>query len=233
MRDPKIVPHKITTPIQLLAVWFAALVFVVGAFLGAAAGIDEPSWICPMLTISAVVFVPIFLVAAFIMQTKFRTHLQEDPYYSDWLKRKEQTFSDFKPENIPSSTVTFNAPVTIRGEQPKELETQRIQRYESNHGLFLIHDWRPSAIEGQAADIVIWLHQHGEGPLCKRDVENVQYQFGPKFFGGEAITKSNAADKYKIEVSAYGPMLCVANVFMKGQSEPITLERYIDFEEAP
>lgn len=231
MLKPQIEPHKITTPIQLLAVWFAALVLVVGALLGTAAVIDKPSWVCPMLSIAAVFFIPIFLVAAFVMQTRFRPHLQEDHYYADWLNRKEQRFADFKPENINVSAggVTYVLPSS---ESPYDLESRRIARYEVNHGLFLVHDWRPSIIEGQVADIVIWLHQHGEGPLSEGAVERVQYQLGPKFFSAP-VDKYNTSEKFKLEVSAYGPMLCVANVFLKGHRDPIFLERYIYFEEAP
>ena len=89
MAEAKIEPHRITKPIQMLAVWFAALVLVIGSFLGSAAVIDEPKWICATLVVSAIVFVPLFLIAAFLMQTRFRTHLQDDKYYSDWLIRQE------------------------------------------------------------------------------------------------------------------------------------------------
>ena len=49
MSEAQIQPHKVKSPIQLLAVWFAALVILDGAFLTAAASIDQPSWVPPML----------------------------------------------------------------------------------------------------------------------------------------------------------------------------------------
>lgn len=230
MPQTEIKPHQITTPIQLLAVWFAALVIVVSAFLGTASIIDSPSWVCPMLAIAAVLFVPLFLVAAFIMQTRFRTHLQEDPYYSDWLKTKEQSFSDFKPESISARSISEHETTSPTLESVDNLESHRIETYTSNQGLFLVHDWRPSLIKGQVADIIIWLHQHGEGPLSLDSIEKVQYQLGPQFFD-DPVDKYNANEKFKLEVSAYSPMLCVASIFLRGQSTPLILQRYINFED--
>jgi len=74
----------------MLAVWFVALVFVDASFLTAAANISEPTWLPPTLAIAAIVFVPMFLICAFVMQTKFRPQLQDDPHYSEWLERHER-----------------------------------------------------------------------------------------------------------------------------------------------
>ncbi len=89
MKDAQIQPHKIRSPIQLLAVWFAALVLLEGSLLMAAGYIEQPTWVAPMLAIAAIVFIPTFLVLAFVMLTKFRPHLQGDEYFSGWLQRKE------------------------------------------------------------------------------------------------------------------------------------------------
>lgn len=231
MTEPRIEPHRITKPIQILAVWFAALVLVVGAFLTAAAMITQPEWIGPMLAIAAVAFVPIFLIATFLMQTRFRTHLQEDHYYAQWLKTKELPFVDFKAENVAQVANDQNSS-SLALESPDEFEHRRIQRYEEKKGLFLIHEWRPSRLKGQVADIVIWLHQHRRGPVTEGRVEKVEYQLGPKFFR-HPVTKYNINESFKIEVSAYGPMLCLAKAYIKDEKEPIELERYIDFEQAP
>ena len=91
MQDHKIEAHKITKPIQLTAVWFVALLLLDSAFLLAAAKTSQSSWLAPTLVISAIVFVPLFLVGVFLMQTVFRKELQEDQYYSEWLKRQERT----------------------------------------------------------------------------------------------------------------------------------------------
>jgi hypothetical protein len=239
MTEPKIEPHRITKPIQMLAVWFAALVLVDSSFLTAAAHIDRPDWVAPMLAIAAVIFVPLFLGAAFLMQTVFRAQLQDDPHYSKWLKSQEKTFVGFKPENVEHRTTTVRvktrdrmAEIDRTPQAGGSLEARRIQEYERQRGLFLIHEWRPSFVSGQEADIVVWLHQHGDGPLTDSKVERVEYQLGPKFFASPVI-KQNANESFKLEVSAYGPVLCIARVYLVGESEPIELDRYLDFEQAP
>lgn len=221
------------SPIQLLAVWFAALVILDGAFLAAAASIDNPAWVSPMLCIAAILFVPVFLVAAIVMQTKYRTHLQDDEHFSDWLRRKEKRFEDFKAENmttltqIPTQVVA--EPVASYGDP----ESRRVGYYENQRGIFLIHDWVPSRTKGQVADIVMWLYQHREGPLSRREVERVEYHLGPQFFKGKPAIKTNRLDSFKLEISAYGPVLCLARIFVKNESEPLEISRYIDFEPGP
>jgi hypothetical protein len=231
MAEPKIEPHRITKPIQLLAVWFSALVLLDTAFLVAAAKISNPAWVAPMLSVAAVVFVPIFLIAAFLMQTIFRPQLQDDSHYAEWLKRREKMFRQFTPENKPQrkAAVISIANETTFLDPPEQM---RIQVYAKQKGLFLVHDWRPSGAPGQLADIVIWLHQHQQGPLSDRTVDRVEYYLGPKFFDRPVVKRSDS-DAFKLEVSAYAPMLCLARVFLKGEQEPIDLTRYIDFENLP
>lgn len=107
-------PHKITKPIQLLGVWFLALVVIDWALLNGAESITSPSWVTPMLSIAAVIFVPIFLILAFVMQTKYRTHLQDDPYYSDWLK---ETTSKEKPRGSED-----RVPKIVTNENTREIK---------------------------------------------------------------------------------------------------------------
>jgi hypothetical protein len=206
-----------------MAVGFIALPFVVCILLNAAAEIEEPSWVRPVLVVSAVTLVLILLLWIFLMQTKFRKELQEDRYYSEWLQRHEQTFVGFKPENTESKDSEKHT---------GDLEPKRIKKYQDNRGLFLIHSWRPSLAKGQVADIVIWLHQHGNGPLTQGVIEKVEYELGPKFFNGP-ILKTNREEQFRLEVSAYGPMLCLARIHFKDGSAPILLERYIEIDEAP
>ena len=85
MENHKIEPHKITKPIQLMAVWFVALLLIDSELLTAATFIKEPSWIPPLLVISAICTIPLFLVGIFLIQTVFRKELQDDLYYSKWL----------------------------------------------------------------------------------------------------------------------------------------------------
>lgn len=233
METYKIEAHKITKPIQLMAVWFIALLLIDTAFLAAAAKINTPTWIAPTLVISAIIFVPLFLIGVFLMQTVFRKELQDDQFYSEWLKRREEIFKNFAPENIAahgdlnSSNIMVNKNIIIAEEY---LEKKRIRSYEEKKGLFLVHNWRPSLSPGQVADIVIWLQQHGTGPLSNGEVEKVEYQLGPKFFKQPRV-KNNKSESFKLEVSAYDPMLCIARVYIRGEKEPLMLERYINFEE--
>lgn len=227
MDDTRIEPHKITKPIQLLAVWMSGLVLIVGSFISGAIFINEPSWLPPTLGIATFIIVITFAVLIFIMQTKFRPELQEDPYYSEYLRRQNEQFKGFRPENI--DVVSVGSPSTAKKDESwEEREKRRIEMYEKSEGLFLVHSWRPSHTEGQVADITISLYQHGEGPLSEGEVESVEYHLGPKFFE-EPISKTNAEDNFRLDVSAYGPMLCLARVSFNGGAPPIDLERYINF----
>jgi hypothetical protein len=182
------------------------------------------------LGISAVFLVPLFVFLIFVMLTKFREQLQDDPYYAEWLKRQDRSFQGFKPENITPGIDEVPPGSAEAVPDSQDLEEWRISRYEQNSGLFLVHTWRPSRTEGQVADIVIQLHQHGDGPLTRDKVEKVEYNLGPKFFRAP-VMKTNRNQNFRLEVSAYGPMLCVAKVFVLGRQKPIELERYINFED--
>lgn len=179
-----------------------------------------------MLLITAVVIVPIFVGVVVLMWTKFRVHLQDDHYYSEWLKRQERTFRGFKAENVTarSAAQVDPAATALQG------EPLRIRRYQENQGVFLIHRWRPSTTRGQVADVVIEPAQHREGPLSAGLVESVTYYLGPRFFGGKSVVKKDALKDFRLEISAYGPLLCLAELRIKGRKEPLILERYVDFE---
>jgi hypothetical protein len=86
MDNHKINPEKVTKPIQLLAAWLVGLIVVNASFLLAAQQISQPTWASALLVISAVVNVPIFIGALFLLQTKFRPQMQEDSYYAQYLK---------------------------------------------------------------------------------------------------------------------------------------------------
>ncbi len=90
MSEPRIQPHKITKPIQLLAVWFVGLVALVGTLLAGAASIEVPPWLSPTLAITAILIIPVFILLIFLLQTKFRTQFLDDEYYAEWLKRQEK-----------------------------------------------------------------------------------------------------------------------------------------------
>jgi hypothetical protein len=88
MENEKLSPEKITKPIQLLAAWLAGLLTIDSAFLLAASKMDLSSWQSGALTIAAILNVPLFIGALFMLQTKFRPELQEDSYYSTYLNNR-------------------------------------------------------------------------------------------------------------------------------------------------
>ncbi|MDP2715782.1 hypothetical protein [Rheinheimera sp.] len=99
MSENNIKPEKITKPIQLLAAWLAGLFSIDSCFLIGAANLEQGSFESIALVVAAIVNVPIFLAAVFLLQTKFRPELQEDSYYSTYLSQKtNQTVKVTKPE---------------------------------------------------------------------------------------------------------------------------------------
>jgi hypothetical protein len=117
--------------------------------------------------------------------------------------------------------------------EPGRLEYQRRDIYDSNRGLFLVHTWRPSSDKGQVADIVIRLAEHRDTPdrpsvLQEGKIKSVTYELGRKF-SVDPFIKTDATDNFSLEVSAWSPMLCLAEVAFNDGTEPIQLTRYIDF----
>lgn len=90
MTDHRINPEKVTKPIQLLAAWLVGLIVVNASFLLAAQQIAKPDWASAVLVIAAVVNVPVFIGALFLLQTKFRPQIQEDSYYAQYLENERQ-----------------------------------------------------------------------------------------------------------------------------------------------
>ncbi|EZP46767.1 hypothetical protein [Delftia sp. RIT313] len=88
MTEQRIEPHKVTKPIQLLAAWLVGLVLTNVSFLVAAVQLGANDWERRALVISAIANVPIFLLALFVLQTRFRAELQEDTYYAEYLSKK-------------------------------------------------------------------------------------------------------------------------------------------------
>lgn len=88
MEKHQITPEKITKPMQLLAAWLVGLLAIDASFLFAASSMGPVSWQSGALTIAAIINVPVFIGALFLLQTKFRPELQEDSYYSTYLNSK-------------------------------------------------------------------------------------------------------------------------------------------------
>lgn len=134
MAELQIQPHKIRSPIQLLAVWFTTLVIADSAFLTAAATITAPPWISPMLAVASVLFVPIFLIAAIVMQTRFRAHLQEDSYFSDWQKRQEEQLRQLREQQERQASNVLDLGLALIS--PTGVDREQQERQTSN-----IHDF--------------------------------------------------------------------------------------------
>jgi hypothetical protein len=88
MSEHKIQPAAITKPMQLLAAWLVGLLAIDTCFLLAASRFPAGSMESSALAWAAIVNVPLFLAALFLLQTKFRPELQEDLYYSTYINQK-------------------------------------------------------------------------------------------------------------------------------------------------
>jgi hypothetical protein len=227
----EIQPHKIRLPIQLPAAWSAAVVAVAGILVAGAVKLPGPTWVRAVLAVGAVVLALLFFGAAVIVPVKYRAELMDDDHYSSWLRDRQRMFERFNAENLRGvSQVGGLQSARGVGEGSDE---RRVRHYREQEGLFIVHEWQPSGTPGQVADIAMWLHQHGEGPLSRGEVERVEYCLGPKFFQ-EPVVKENPEDRFRLDVSAYGSMLCLARVYIRGRKEPVELTRYVNFfEELP
>lgn len=106
MTEQAIKPEKITKPIQLLGAWLAGLFSVDSCFLFAAANMEPGSFESISLVIAAILNVPLFLLAVFLLQTKFRPELQEDSYYSTYLSQKTNEPVKISKSDIKISELT-------------------------------------------------------------------------------------------------------------------------------
>lgn len=96
--------------------------------------------------------------------------------------------------------------------------------------MFLVHEWRPSEDPGQVADVVLYVRQH-PGPdelLTNAAIKSVEYHLGPKF-SEKTIVKVDADDNFRLEMSAYGPLLCLARVNFEDGHPALLIQRYVDF----
>ena len=100
MNEQSVKPEKITKPIQLLAAWLAGLFSIDSVFLFAATRMDSSSWQSGALVVAAMLNVPLFLGAVFLLQTRFRPELQEDSYYSTYLSRRTNEPITLSKENV-------------------------------------------------------------------------------------------------------------------------------------
>lgn len=132
--------HKVTTPIQLLALWLVGLVAVSGSFLAAAANLTSPLWAKGALVLAAIVNVPLFLSFLFALQTRFRPQMQEDAYYAKYLEANMATSErrdDFRPFDISEE---------LREDQLKAVETRAKRLHPTvatmeYSDFFTLHTW--------------------------------------------------------------------------------------------
>jgi hypothetical protein len=197
-------PHLITRPVPLIVAWIVAVVLLV--IFGA------PVWVYVLVTVGLVVGLAISI---------WLPHLgMQDEYMDKHLQRTEPEAAQSKeerPKRKPSD----------------ELDAIRRDEYARNRGLFLVHSWQTTKKPGEVADIVIRLREHldtSDRPSVLRGgkVDSVRYQLGP-MFSEEPFVKRDAEGGFPLTVSAYKPMLCVAEVVFNDGHEPIRLSRYIDF----
>ena len=130
-----------------------------------------------------------------------------------------------------SSSSSSDRGVALRPEE--DLDKRRVQEYENNLGLFLTHVWRPSEKPRQVADVVIRLSEHQDTStrrslMAEDKIECVRYELGRRF-SEKPMTKNNKEESFALEISAYRPMLCLAEVIFKDGSPTLYLSRYIDF----
>ena len=103
MEKKQITPERITKLLHLLGAWLVGLLSVDATFLLAATKMDLASWQSGALTMAAIINVPIFIGALFLLQTKFRPELQEDLYYSTYLSNRTN-----EPVKISRTEAMFN-----------------------------------------------------------------------------------------------------------------------------
>jgi len=135
------------------------------------------------------------------------------------------------PHHLLSQLVTDPPPAEPTSPTPswQQLNDLRVQTYERNRGLFLVHSCAPSTAAGQVVDAHICLTQHSNGPLDDESIQAVEYTFGPQFTD-HSLVRTDPQDGYCVTVSMWGPMLCLAKVYFRDGTPPLLLERYISFE---
>lgn len=129
MTENKIEPHKVTKPIQLLAAWLVGLVLTNGSFLAAAIKIDSGAWERSALIVASIANVPVFLLALFLLQTRFRAELQEDAFYADYLSKKtaepiridKNTSQDIKIEELQRKVLQLSSASVLNTSQQEEV----------------------------------------------------------------------------------------------------------------
>jgi pYEATS domain-containing protein involved in immunity len=220
---PQVNVHRVTHVVSLAALTIVAVVAL--AFFPAAWGVYALVVAILVTTIVALILFPQLGLE--------KEHLRKYVMVR-WIARQEKGFDPELSQRPPRAKSIAGAHAETES-RSDALERRRTGEYRGNRGLFLGHYWWPSEIEGQVADVAIQLREHpdpeGSPPVLEGGkVESVSYQLGPKF-SEQPITKRNSKDNFRLDVSAYGPMLCLAEMTFNDDTEPLYLSRYIDFPE--
>jgi hypothetical protein len=213
---PNLSPHLVTHPVALIAFGLVLVVFL--AIVGA------PWW--------AFVLVVAGVVAAIVALGKYPHLRLADEHLLAYLRAQFEGFEGDAFQSSPSQRADADRSDGAQ-EAVGDLDGLRVEEYERNRGLFLTHTWRPSEKQGQVADLIIRLQEHSDTStrpslLAEGKVESVTYELGRRFFSAP-VTKRNREDNFALEVSAYRPMLCLAEVTVNDGHPPVRLSRYIDF----
>ena len=168
--------------------------------------------------------VVLMLVAVFAAVIRFPQLRMEGDHLYSFTSGEE--FSGFSRDASQSETANDEV-------HEGDLDALRIAAYETTRGLFLVHSWRRSEDRTQVADIIIRLQEHRDistrpSLLAEGKIESVRYELGRRFFKEPPI-KRNPENGFALEVSAYRPMLCFAEVCFNDGHSPVHLSRYIDF----
>ena len=103
---------------------------------------------------------------------------------------------------------------------------QREQYYKPNRNIQLVHKIAPSTHPDQLYDILVYVVPQHDGTLL--GVQRVEYYFG-RSWNNSIFTAIDRARNFAIATSAYGPMMCTAEIHFT-DGEVVTIGRFIDFE---
>lgn len=151
METPKIEAQKVTKPIQLLAAWLVGLMAIDGMFLGAASQIA--GWQQSLLVVAAVLNVPLFLGAIFLLQTKFRPELQEDSFYAKYLDSKTNKIVKLrKDEILQSELFAIKSELNVLASAPSVIEQKESNAHTYKSGLgykwkIALNDYLPNFVQ--------------------------------------------------------------------------------------
>jgi hypothetical protein len=111
-------------------------------------------------------------------------------------------------------------------------ENRRQEVYRNKRSVLIAHRLKRSGTDGQEFDVEIYLLPHrGNNPATEGSLLNVseaRYYFG-RHWDSKVFVSRSRWDNFAVQVSAYGPFLCVAEIVFSDNSIAEQY-RYIDFE---